>query len=191
MGRTQPAASPERADPGRSAGPCRRRRRDLLQLRLRDLGADHSEGGRHRRGQALVSGRLLADISRSLPAEASRHHRRRHQDGAGLRQRPLHPADSAGRRLPVAAPMPEATGTVPSDCVRPGGLPGRGRRRPRRAAAGVHRRTGGDRGRHHLAAGHRPLSDGAEGTDLEPELHPDLGDRAGTGARCSTRRPAR
>ena len=54
-------------------------------------------------GRALVSGRLLAEIVKSLPAKASRGHPRRHQGPGRLRQRPVQPADHAGRGVPAAA----------------------------------------------------------------------------------------
>ena len=67
-------------------------------------------------GQALVSGRLLADISRSLPAKPVDIPPTTTTDGAGLRQRPVHPADVAGGGLSVAARRcRRSTGTVPSD----------------------------------------------------------------------------
>ena len=64
-----------------------------------------------RAGLGPIAGRDLP-----LPAgQAGRHHRRRDQDGTGLRQRPLHPADPSGGRLPRhCPPMPESTGSVPS-----------------------------------------------------------------------------
>ena len=112
-------------------------------------------------GQALISGRLLADISRSLPAKPV--------DITADDTRMELVCGSARftlQTLPVAD-YPSLAGDAGGHRhsaerrVRPGGRPGRRRRRPGRAAAGLHRRTGGDRGRHHLAAGHRPLPDGA------------------------------
>ena len=54
-------------------------------------------------GAALVSGRLLAEITKALPRQAGRDRRRRQPPRAGLRQRPVHPPDDAGRGLPDAA----------------------------------------------------------------------------------------
>ena len=90
-------------------------------------------------GEALVSGRLLADISRSLPArpvEITADDTRVELvcGSARFTLQTLPVAD-----YPSLPSMPESTGTVPSDVVRPGGGPGRGGRRARRAAAGVHR----------------------------------------------------
>ena len=112
-------------------------------------------------GEALVSGRLLADISRSLPAKpvditADDTRMELVCGSARFTLQTLPVAD-----YPSLPTMPEATGHGAQRRVRPGRRPGRGRRRPGRTAAGLHRRTGGDRGRHHLAAGHRPLPDGA------------------------------
>ena len=140
-------------------------------------------------GQALISGRLLSDISRSLPAKpvdiSSDDIRMELVCGsARFTLQTLPVAD-----YPTLPSMPESTGAVPSDVVRPGRRPGRRRRRPRRAAAGLHRRPGRDRGRHHLAAGHRPLPDGAQGAHLEPELDPGLGHRAGPGQGAERHRP--
>ena len=169
--------------------PRRRRGRDLLQLRLRDLGPDQRQGPGHRRGSGAD---LRPAAGRDLPQpaqQAGRSQRRRHQDGTGLRQRPLHPADPAGRRLPVAAVDAADHRHRAERRIRPGGRPGRGRRRPRRTAARLHRHPGRDRGRPGLPAGHRPLPDGAQGTDLESDLHPDLGHRAGPGQGAQRHRP--
>ena len=57
--RSWPASSSRRADEGLRA----------LHLRLRDLGPGHAPGRGADEGQALVPGRLLADICRSLPAK--------------------------------------------------------------------------------------------------------------------------
>ena len=54
-------------------------------------------------GRALVSGRLLADICRSLPGQAGRDGARRRPRLADLRLGPVQPADDAGRGLPDAA----------------------------------------------------------------------------------------
>ena len=77
MGRTQPAATPERADlgwltaytptPTVSHSPVSTTRRSA-QIHVTAAVADE--------GQALVSGRLLADISSEFAAEAGRYHLR-------------------------------------------------------------------------------------------------------------------
>ena len=54
-------------------------------------------------GRALVSGRLLADICRSLPGQAGRDGARRLPGLADLRLGAVQPADHAGRGLPDAA----------------------------------------------------------------------------------------
>ena len=108
-------------------------------------------------GRALVSGRLLADICRSLPAKPVE----MVIDGArvsltcgsarfSLQTMPV-------EDYPTLPDMPAATGTVPERGVRPCGQPGRHRRRPRRHAAGPHRRPHRDRRLDDLAAGHRPV----------------------------------
>ena len=99
-------------------------------------------------GRALVSGRLLADICRSLPNKTGRDGDRRSEGDADLRVGPVQPADDAGRGLPDAADRcPRRAGTVPSAPVRQRGRPGGHRRRARRHAAGAHRRPAGDRRR--------------------------------------------
>ena len=185
VGCPQPAHPSERADPGRPAGEGRRRPGRDEQLRLRDLGPDHGARRTCRDdGVALVSGRLLADIARSLPNKPVDITVRRDQDGAGLRHRAVHAADAAGGRLPGAAGDARGHRRDSQRGLRQGRRPGRRRRRTRRAAAGVHRRPDGDRGRHALAAGHRPLPDGAEGTQLEAARQPRRGRRAGAGPRA-------
>ena len=54
-------------------------------------------------GAALVSGRLLAEITKALPAKPVDVAAVGVARGAGLRQRPVHPADDAGRGLPDPA----------------------------------------------------------------------------------------
>ena len=181
VGRAQPASTSERPDPGRSARPGRRRGGHVLELRLRDLRPDPRQGHRHRRGPGPDLGSAAVRHLAQPAGQAGGHHRRRLADGAGLRQRPVHSADPAGSRLPVPAVDARGHRRRAQRLVRPGRGPGRGRRRSRRAAAGLHRRPGRDRGRHHLAAGDRPLPDGAQGADLDAQLHPDLGHRAGAG----------
>jgi DNA polymerase-3 subunit beta len=114
MGRAQPAATPECADFGGSSRTRRRRRRHILQFRLRDISSDPCRGRRRDEGQALVSGRLLADISRSLPGKpvdiASDDTKMELICGsARFTLQTLPVAD-----YPSLPSMPEATGTVPS-----------------------------------------------------------------------------
>ena len=54
-------------------------------------------------GAVLVPGRLLAEITRSLPGSAGRPRHRRRPSRADLRDRPVHAADAARRRVPDAA----------------------------------------------------------------------------------------
>ncbi len=54
-------------------------------------------------GVALVSGRLLADIARSLPNKPVDITADETKMETGLRHRAVHPADPPGRRLPGAA----------------------------------------------------------------------------------------
>ena len=190
MGRPQPADPPERADPGRPAGPGRRGRGHLLQLRLRDLGQDPGQGRGQRRGPGPG---LRPPAGRHLPQPARPARSRSPPTRPGWSWSAAAPGSPCRPcRWPTTRPcrrMPESTGTVPSDVVRPGGGPGRGGRRPGRAAPGVHRGTGGDRGRDHLAAGHRPLPDGAQGAHLEPDQSPGLGHGAGAGQGAERHRP--
>ena len=96
-------------------------------------------------GQALVSGRLLADITRSLPA----HPVDMAAEGSGddqLRLVPVHPPDDADEDYPRPRPCrqwPEPW-TAP---LQPGRQPGRGGRRPGRHPAHADRRAHGDRRR--------------------------------------------
>ncbi len=148
LGRSQPPGPTQRPGAGRPAD----RDRDggdgleLSHVRLRDLGPRHR--ARRRRpdeGRALVSGRLLADICRSLPAKPVE----MTIDGAkvsltcgsarfSLQTMPV-------EEYPSLPDMPEATGTVRSDAVRQRRRPGGHRRRPRRHAAGADRRPDRDR----------------------------------------------
>jgi DNA polymerase-3 subunit beta len=93
-------------------------------------------------GEALISGRLLADISRSLPAKpvditAGDSRMEIVCGSARFTLQTLPVAD-----YPTLPDMPEATG-----------VPGRGRGGTGRAAARVHRHPNRDRGRHCVAAG--------------------------------------
>ena len=154
----------------------------LLQLRLRDLGQDHGQGRGHRRGPGPglrpAAGRHLPQPAR----QAGRHHRRRHPRRAGLRQCPVHPADPAGRGLPVAAdrcprpPAPCRATSSPRPWPRSWWPP---------AATSCCRCSPGSGWRSRA----RPISLLAtdryrmalQGAHLEPGHHPDLGDRPGAG----------
>ena len=110
-------------------------------------------------GKALVSGRLLSDICRSLPGQAGRDDARRARGSAltcgsarfSLQTMPV-------EDYPALPDMPAATGTVSQRRVRARRRPGGHRRRPRRHAAGAHRRPDRDLdGVDDLDAGHRPV----------------------------------
>ena len=75
-------------------------------------------------GSALVSGRLLAEISRSLPARPVQISVRGRPGGPDLRQRHLHAADHARGGVPGAA----------GDAARPPGRSAATRSRPRSAS---------------------------------------------------------
>ena len=112
-----------------------------------------------RKARALVSGRLLAEISRSLPA----------------RPVPITATHGAGRAVltcgsatfnlltmpedeyPALPEMPPAAGHGGQRRVRHRGQPGGDRGRPGRHAARADRRADRDRGRHAHADLHRPL----------------------------------
>ena len=75
----------------------------------------------------------------------------RRQNGADLRQRPVYLADSSGFGLPVLAEDAQQQGQCPALRLRK--LSPRSWSPPagtRRTAAGLHRRTGGSRWRHHF-----------------------------------------
>ena len=108
-------------------------------------------------GKALVSGRLLADICRSLPnkpvemtIDGSKVSLTCGSARFSLQTMPV-------EEYPTLPDMPQATGTVAQRPVRQRRRPGGHGRRPRRHAAGAHRRPDRDRGLGDLAAGHRPL----------------------------------
>ena len=81
-------------------------------------------------GRALVSGRLLAEIVRALPAAPVEFDDRAHPSRPDLRQQPVHAADAAGRGLPGAAGAARRHRPARQQRVRLGGLAGRDRRRP-------------------------------------------------------------
>ena len=142
-------------------------------------------------GRALVCGRLLADICRSLPAKPVE----MVIDGARVS------LTCGSARFSLQTMPVEDYPTLPDDAdgdrhraerpVRPRRRPGGHRRRSRRHAPGADRRAARDRGLHDLAAGHRPV----------PALPPRA--RAGTRAlptrawprwcrpRCSATPPSR
>lgn len=135
-------------------------------------------------GEALVSGRLLADICRSLPAKPVD----LTADGTHV-ELVCGSARFTLQTLPVAD-YPTLAGVARGDRkraerpLRPRGGAGRGRRRSGRTAPGVHRRTGGDRGRDRVAAGHGPLSDGVREFTWNPAT-PQTSAVALVPAKCS------
>ena len=132
-------------------------------------------------GVALVSGRLLADISRSLPARPVEVA----TDGAKVvvtcGSLAVHAAHAAGRGLPGAARDARCVRVAARRRVRRRGRPGLGRRRPRRHAAGAHRCPARDRGREDHHGGHRPLPAGGARPGLDPGAGRPVGDRPGAG----------
>ena len=119
-------------------------------------------------GQALVSGRLLADITKALPAAPGRRRRRRLAADDRVRLGPVHPADDAGRGLPAAAracrppPARSTSGEFATAVAQVAD-----RRRPRRHPADAHRRPARDRRRPAHPRRHRPLPAGRPRADLE------------------------
>ena len=126
---------------------------------------------------SCVSGRLLADIARSLPArpvEVVTEGDARSVVTCGITA--LHAADAAGRRLPDAARHADRVGNRRGRGLRQRCRPGRGRRRPRRHAAGPHRDPGRDRRREADPGGHRPLPAGGARAHLGARaVGPDRG----------------
>ena len=100
--------------------------------------------------------------------QAGRHRRGRRTPRAGLRQRPVHPADHAGRGLPRAAGDAAERRHRRRRDVRPGGRPGGHRRRPRRDAADDDRRPPRARRAPADAARHRPVPAGAARDPVAP-----------------------
>ena len=149
-------------------------------------------------GTALVSGRLLADICRSLPNKPVEMAVDGAEGHADLWLGPVQPADDAGGGLPDAARRcRQPRGTRAERALRPRGRPGGHRRRPRRHAAGAHRCAPRDRGRDDLAAGHRPLPALAARARLGPggprhlRGRPGAGQGAGRHRQVADRRHAR
>ncbi len=108
-------------------------------------------------GRALVSGRLLAEITRSLPAQpvdmVDRGLACRLTCGSARFTLPTLPVED----YPTLPQMPGGDRDRRLRRVRRRGRPGRDRRRPRRHAAGADRRPGRDRGRPADPGGDRPL----------------------------------
>ena len=132
-------------------------------------------------GKALVSGRLLADICRSLPAkpveltlEGPRVSLTCGSARFSLQTMPV--AD-----YPTLPEMPVGHRHRLERRLRPRRRPGRHRGRSRRHAAGAHRRTDRDRRLDHGAAGHRPLPALAPRAHLEPAVPRRVGRRTGAG----------
>ena len=108
-------------------------------------------------GRALVSGRLLADICRSLPAKpvemSLEGARVQLTCGAARFSLQTMPVED----YPTLPQMPAATGHRQQRGVRARRRPGRHGRRPRRHAARADRRAARDRRLDDQPAGHRPL----------------------------------
>ena len=120
-------------------------------------------------GKALVSGRLLSDICRSLPAkpvemvlDGSRVSLTCGSARFSLQTMPV-------EDYPALPDMPAATGTVSSDVFAHAVPAGGHRRRSRRHAAGAHRRPDRDLRLDDLDAGHRPVPAVPPRARLAPE----------------------
>ena len=118
-------------------------------------------------GTALVSGRLLAEISRSLPAKPVHINARGRPGGADLRQRHLHAADHAGGRVSGAAGDAARGRDHRQRRVRHGGQPVGHGGRPGRHAACPDRRPDRDRRRHADAGVDRPVPAGGPRAALD------------------------
>ena len=136
-----------------------------VSTRARGVGGQPGHARRRRRRGAgdervLVSGRLLAEITRALPAKPVDVA----VDGPRVIDRrrigAVHAADHAGRGLPAAAADARRVGHGRRGDVRRGGRADRGGGRPRRHAADADRDPGGDRGRHADPGGDRPVPAG-------------------------------
>ena len=118
-------------------------------------------------GRSLVSGRLLAEISRALPPHpvdvAVDGPRVTITCGNARFTLPVMPVED----YPTLPSMPTTAGVVDSVDLRHGGVPGRGGRGPGRHAADADRRPAGDRGRAAAARRHRPLPAGRPGAAVE------------------------
>ena len=163
-----------------------RRRPAAVDVRLRDLRPCHAARLRAGRGQGPGLGPAA---HRHLPQPAEQA-RRDDLDGSkvsltcgsarfSLQTMPV-------EEYPALPDMPPATGTVAQRPVLQRGLPGRHRRRPRRHAAGAHRRPDRDRGLDDLAAGHRPVP-ASSASSVGPAHHRRLRGRARARSRCSRR----
>ena len=132
-------------------------------------------------GEVLVSGRLLADISRSLPGKPV------DLSAEGTRlELTCGSARFTLQTLPVAdypslPSMPAATGAVSSDVFAQAVaqvVVAAGRDELLPVFTGVRVEIEGETD---LVAGHRPVPDGAPGTQLEPVVPTGVGHRAGPG----------
>ena len=159
----------------------RRRRPAPLELRLRGLrpGQGRGRGRRPRHRPGL--GRLLADISRTLPGRpvdvATDGSRVSLTCGATRFTLLTMPVEE----YPTLPTMPERSGSI-GRRLHPGRRPGDRRRRPRRHAADPHRGPDGDRRRHPHPARHRPLPPRHARAALEPDVPRRQPRRAGPGA---------
>ena len=132
-------------------------------------------------GRVLVSGRLLADITRALPSKpvdlVVDGSRATINCGNSRFSLPTMPVED----YPQLPAMPQLAGTVPRGPAGRGGRPGRGRRRPGRHAADAHRRPAGDRGLPAHARRHRPVPAGGARAGLDTGGHRAVHRRADPG----------
>jgi DNA polymerase-3 subunit beta len=116
------------------------------------VAADVDEGG-----TVLVTGRLLAEISRALPSRpvdvTTEGNKVTVTCGTSRFSLLMMQADD----YPTLPASPQPSGTIAGDVFTQAVAPGRHRGRPRRHPADPHRRPDADRGRQGHPAGHRPL----------------------------------
>ena len=132
-------------------------------------------------GAALVSGRLLAEITKALPAKpvdiAAVGAHLELVCGSARFTLPTMPVED----YPTLPDMPSSAGTVDAATFAVRGRPGRGRRRARRDAADDDRRARRAERLDDRHAGHRPLPAGDARDGVEPRRPGDQHQRAGPG----------
>ena len=159
-----------------------------LRLRLRGQLPRHRSGAGRRAGP----GARARPAARRHRPRAARPARRPAARGRprrpDLRRRPVHPADDAGRGLPVAARHAHHRGHPRQRRLRVRGGAGGAGRRPRRHPAGAHRRPRGDRGRRPHAGRDRPLPPGGAHPAVAAGDAGHVDDRAGPGPHAGRHR---